>query len=129
MLWTLCCLRKAARTTGSWSNNNTLTRKAKGGLIYNLQLEAAVAMFFRAHDVPVRLIHATKRCPFLGLDGWKQNTRHERKKRVVAAVKKLLCPEEPDNQFARRPHDLTAWDGLANRGRHDVANATMWRTP
>lgn len=97
--------------------------ESKGGLVFNLQLESAVAMYFRAHNIDVRLIHATKRYPFLGIDGWAKNTRYERKKRVVAQVKKLLDPRQPGNQFGGRLHNLTAWDTQSDSARHDMADA------
>lgn len=98
-------------------------QEANAGLVFNLQLEAAVATYFRAHEIPVRLIHATNRYPFLGIDRWRQKTRYERKKRVVSEVKRLLDPRQPNNEFGRRPHNLTAWNGLADAQRHDMADA------
>lgn len=97
--------------------------ESKSGLVFNVQLESAVAMYFRANHIDVRLIQATKRYPFLGLDGWAKNTRYERKKRVVATIKELLDPSQPGNMFGRKPHNLEAWKEQANSSRHDMADA------
>ena len=98
--------------------------ESKAGLVFNLQLESCVAMYFRASNIPVRLIHATKRFPFLGLDGWAKNTRYERKKRVANKIKELLDPHGAgDNVFARRGHNLEAWTGLPTHLLFDMADA------
>lgn len=94
------------------------------GLVFNLQLESAVAMYFKTHNIDVRLIQATKRFPFLGVDGWAKDTRYERKQNVVARVKDLLDPKKlPGNRFSRRQHNLEVWDKLTDVQRHDIADA------
>jgi len=97
--------------------------ESKSGLVFNLQLESAVAMYFRAHQIDVRLIQATKRFPFLGIDGWAKDTRYQRKKRVVAKVKELLDPTVVGNRFGSRRHNLEGWTGLPDSSRHDMADA------
>ena len=97
--------------------------ESKAGLIFNLQLEACVAMYYRAHNIPVRLIQATKRFPFLGLDGWTKNTRYERKKRVANTVKDLLDPQSIANAFALRAHNLAEWAGRPTPELFDMADA------
>jgi hypothetical protein len=97
--------------------------ESKAGLVFTLQLEAAIAVYFRAHKIDVRLIQATKRFPFLGLEGWAKDTRYLRKKRVVARVKELLNPTVPGNKFGQRPHNLEGWTGVPDSSRHDMADA------
>jgi hypothetical protein len=92
-------------------------------LVFTLRLESCTSMYFVQKGVQVRTIHATKRFPFLGYAGWKQNTRWDRKQRVAAEVSKLLDPSLPGNEFAHREHDLTNWSDLPMTQRHDIADA------
>jgi hypothetical protein len=92
-------------------------------LVFTLQLESCISMYFVQKGVQVRTIHATKPFPFLGYAGWKQDTRWDRKQRVAAEVSKLLDPSLPGNEFAHREHDLTNWSDLPMTQRHDIADA------
>lgn len=95
--------------------------ESKAGLVFTLQLESAVAMC-GAHQTDVRLIPATKRFPFLGIDGWAKDTRYQRKKRVVAKVKGLLDSTALGNRFGSRRHNLEAGLGF------QTAPSTTWQT-
>jgi hypothetical protein len=90
-------------------------------MVFTLQLESCISMYFVQQGIEVRTIHSTKRFPFLGYAGWKSDTRWDRKQRVAAEVSSLLDPSVPGNEFARREHDLTNWESLTQR--HDVADA------
>lgn len=63
-------------------------------LVFTLQLECCISMYFVQKGMQVRTIHATKRFPFLGYEGWKQDTRWARKQRVTTSVSTLLDPEQ-----------------------------------
>lgn len=97
--------------------------EAKHGLVFPLQLESCVAMYYATKGVTVRTIHATTRYGFLGIDGWKQDNRYTRKQRVVNEISKLLEPGVPGNTFCNNNHDLTGWYLHPRRERHDMADA------
>jgi hypothetical protein len=79
---------------------------------------------FRAKGNFIRTIHATKRYPFLDVDGWEQDTQWRRKQRVVEVVSNILNPAMPGNAFAQRVHDdLTNWHQCPPVQRHDIADA------
>jgi hypothetical protein len=90
-------------------------------MVFTLQLESCISMYFVQQGIEVRTIHSTKRFPFLGYAGWKSDTRWNRKQRVAAEVSSMLDPSVPGNEFARREHDLTNWESLTQR--HDIADA------
>jgi hypothetical protein len=98
-------------------------KEASRGLVFPLQLESCIGMYFVQKGIPVRIIHATKRYPFLNIQNWKQDTRWRRKQRVVEVVSNILNPAVPGNGFAHRNHDLSAWNSLPAAQRHDVADA------
>ena len=97
--------------------------EAKAGLVFPLQLESCVAMYFAAKGVKVKTIHATARYGFLGIEGWRQDNRYTRKQKVVNEINKLLDPGTTGNQFAARNHDLAHWFALPPTQRHDAADA------
>ena len=79
---------------------------------------------FRAKGNFIRTIHATKRYPFLDVDGWEQDTQWRRKQRVVDVVSNILNPAMPGNAFAQRVHDdLTNWHQCHPVQGHDIADA------
>lgn len=91
--------------------------------VFNLQLESCIRMYFAQKQIEVRTTHATERFPFLGIHGWRQMTRWDRKQHVTAAVSKLLDKGNPGNRFAHREHDLTGWEAQRPSQRHDTADA------
>lgn len=48
---------------------------AKAGLYFNLQLQMLIEMYYLQKGKQVCTVHATKRYPFLGIHGWKLDTR------------------------------------------------------
>jgi hypothetical protein len=98
-------------------------QEASRGLVFPLQLESCIGMYFVQKGIPVRIIHATKRYSFLNIHGWKQDSRWRRKQRVVEVVSNILNPAVPGNAFAHRNHDLSAWNSSPPAQRHDVADA------
>jgi hypothetical protein len=68
-------------------------------------------------------IHATERYPFLGIHGWRQDSRWQRKQNVVTAVTQLLNTATPGNRFAHRDHDLAGWEERPPSQRSDMADA------
>lgn len=69
-------------------------------LVFTLQLESCISMYFVQQGIEVRTIHSTKRFPFLGYQGWKQDARWDQKQRVAAEVSNLLDPSVPGNEPA-----------------------------
>jgi hypothetical protein len=98
-------------------------QEASRGLVFPLQLESCIGMYFVQKGVNVKTIHATKRYPFLNIHGWKQDSRWRRKQRVVEVVSKILNPAVPGNAFAHRTHDLSTWNSLPPAQRHDAADS------
>jgi hypothetical protein len=86
-------------------------------LVFTLQLESCISMYYAQKGVQVRTIHATKRFPFLGYAGWKQDTRWDRKQRVAAEVSKLLDKSVAGNAFAHRQHDSCCFQLQKSRRR------------
>jgi hypothetical protein len=93
------------------------------GLVFPLQLESCIAMYYVQRGIEVKTIHATQRYPFLGLHGWKQDSRWQRKQNVVNSVAQLLSTNTPGNQFAYRDHDLSEWEKKPPSQRSDMADA------
>lgn len=101
-----------------------LDQDAKAGLYFNLQLQMLIEMYYLQKGKRVLTVHATKRYPFLGIHGWKQDTRTARKNKVVKVVSRLLDPAEfADNTFAARQHNLADWESRAPSNRRDMADA------
>jgi hypothetical protein len=98
-------------------------QEASRGLVFPLQLESCIGMYFVQKGVPIRTIQATKRYPFLDIKGWKQDTRWRRKQRVVEVVSNILNPAMPGNAFAQGDHDLSTWHQYTPAQRHDIADA------
>jgi hypothetical protein len=96
---------------------------AAGGLYFNIQLQQCIAMYFLQKGKQVQTIHPTKRYPFLGIHGWRQDSRASRKAKVVRVVSRLLDPNSTlsGNQFASRQHNLLDWE--AHTQKHDMADA------
>jgi hypothetical protein len=68
-------------------------------MVFTLKLKSCISMYFVQQGVQVRTLHATKRFPFLGYAGWKQDTRWDRKQRVADVVKQLsVCHHMVDTQ-------------------------------
>jgi len=97
--------------------------EAKHGLIFPLQLESCITMYFMLQGIQVRNIQCTKRYSFLGINNWKQDSQWQRKQRVVTAISRLLDPLTPNNGFALREHDLSGWQQTPSSQRSDIADA------
>jgi hypothetical protein len=81
---------------------------AKKGIVFNLQLQQAIVMYYLCRDKTVRVLSASERYKFLGIKSWQQMTRHVRKVSTANAVRQLL--EAGDgNAFAGRNHNLRVW--------------------
>jgi hypothetical protein len=94
------------------------------GLVFPLQLESCIAMYYVQRGVEVKTIHATQRYPFLGIHGWRQDSRWQRKQNVVNSVTQLLSTNAiPCNQFAFRDHNLSEWETKPPSQRSDMADA------
>lgn len=94
---------------------------AKKGIVFNLQLQQAIVMYYLCRDKTVRVLSASERYKFLGIKNWQQMTRHVRKVSTANAVRQLL--EAGDgNAFAGRNHDLRVWQA-AGENQHDMADA------
>jgi hypothetical protein len=93
------------------------------GLVFPLQLESCIAMYYVQKGIEVKTMHATQRYPFLGLHGWRQDSRWQRKQNVVTVVTQLLNTATPDNQFAHMDHDLSGWEERPPSQRSDMADA------
>jgi hypothetical protein len=94
---------------------------AKTGLVFNLQLQQAIVMYFLCQGKSVRVLSASERYKFLEIENWQQMTRHFRKVSTATAVRRVLEPKD-DNLFARRNHDLRMWQA-AGENQHDMADA------
>jgi hypothetical protein len=93
------------------------------GLVFPLQLESCIAMYYVQRGIEVKTIHATQRYPFLGIHGWRQDSRWQRKQNVVNAVTLLLSSATPGNQFALRDHNLSEWETKPTSQCSDMADA------
>jgi hypothetical protein len=93
---------------------------AKTGLVFNLQLQQAIVMYFLCQGKSVRVLSASERYKFLGIENWQQMNRHFRKVSTATAVRRVLEPKN-DNLFARRNHDLRMWQA-AGENQHDMAD-------
>jgi hypothetical protein len=94
---------------------------AKKGIVFNLQLQQAIVMYFLCRGKTVRVLNASERYKFLGIPNWQQMTRFFRKVSTANAVRQLLEPRE-DNAFAARKHDVRVWQA-ARESQHDMADA------
>jgi hypothetical protein len=101
------------------SSPGTLTPRK--GIVFNLQLQQAIVMYFLCRGKIVRVLSASERYKFLGIQNWQQMTRHFRKVSTANAVRQLLEPRE-DNAFAARNHDVRVWQA-ARESQHDMADA------
>jgi hypothetical protein len=90
-------------------------------IVFNLQLQQAVVMYFLCRAKSVRVLSASERYKFLGITNWQQMTRHFRKVSTANAVRQLLEASE-ENLFAGRNHDLRMWQA-ARESQHDMADA------
>jgi hypothetical protein len=94
---------------------------SKNGIVFNLQLQMGIVMYFLCKGVCVRVLSASERYKFLGINNWQQMTRHYRKVSTANAVRQLL--EAGDgNAFAGRNHDFRMWQA-AREPQHDMADA------
>jgi hypothetical protein len=93
------------------------------GLVFPLQLESCIAMYYVQRGIEVKTIHATQRYPFLGVHGWRQDSRWQRKQNVVNEVTLLLSSATPGNQFGLRDHNLSEWETKPTSQRSDMADA------
>jgi Holliday junction resolvasome RuvABC endonuclease subunit len=96
---------------------------AAGGLYFNIQLQQCIAMYYLQKGKQVQTIHPTKRYPFLGIHGWRQDSRAARKAKVVRVVSRLLDPNSTltGNQFSSTHHNLLDWE--THTQKHDMADA------
>ena len=94
---------------------------SKKGIVFNLQLQQAIVMYYLCKGKSVRVLSASERYKFLGIRNWQQMTRHFRKVSTANAVRQLLEPRE-DSSFAGRNHDLRMWQA-AEEQQHDMADA------
>jgi hypothetical protein len=94
---------------------------SKKGVVFNLQLQQAIVMYYLCKGRMVRVLSASERFKFLGIRNWQQMTRHYRKVSTANAVRQLLEPRA-DNAFAGRNHDLRMWQA-ARESQHDMADA------
>jgi hypothetical protein len=92
-------------------------------MVFTIQMESCISMYYLQQGIEVRTIHSTKRFAFLGYAGWKSDTRWRRKQHVADVVSTLLDASVQGNKFARRKHDLSNWEKLTRTQRHDVADA------
>jgi hypothetical protein len=93
---------------------------SKNGIVFNLQLQMGIVMYFLCKGVCVRVLSASERYKFLGINNWQQMTLHVRKVSTANAVRQLL--EAGDgNTFAGRNHDFRMWQ--AARESQDMADA------
>jgi hypothetical protein len=98
-----------------WDSNS------KKCIVFNLQLQQAIVMYYLCKGKSVRVLSASERYKFLGIRNWQQMTRHFRKVSTANAVRQLLEPRE-DTSFAGRNHDLRMWQAAAEQ-QHDMADA------
>jgi hypothetical protein len=96
---------------------------AVAGLYFNIQLQQCIFMYYLQKGKQVQTIHPTKRYSFLGIHGWRQDSRTTRKARVVRVVSRLLDPNSTltGNQFGSRQHNLLDWE--THTQKHDMADA------
>jgi hypothetical protein len=113
----------ALKTDDYWVlvEEQPLDSDSKKGIVFNLQLQQAIVMYYMCHGKNVRVLSPSERYKFLGIRNWQQMTRHFRKVSTANAVRQLLEPGE-DNSFARRNHDLRVWHA-AGENQHDLADA------
>jgi Holliday junction resolvasome RuvABC endonuclease subunit len=94
---------------------------SKKGIVFNLQLQQAIVMYFLCEGKAVRVLNASERYKFLGIRNWQQMTRHFHKVSTANAVRQLLEASE-GNLFAGRNHDLRVCQA-AGENQHDMADA------
>jgi hypothetical protein len=91
------------------------------GIVFNLQLQQAIVMYFLCEGKSVRVLNASERYKFLGIRNWQQMTRHFHKVSTANAVRQLLEASE-GNLFAGRNHNLRVWQA-AGENQHGMADA------
>jgi hypothetical protein len=94
---------------------------SKKGIVFNLQLQMAIEMYFHCKGKTVRVLSASERYKFLAIKDWQKMTRHYRKTSTANAIRQLLDPRQ-GNAFAGRNHDLRMWKA-AGENQHDMADA------
>jgi hypothetical protein len=94
---------------------------SKKGIVFNLQLQQAIVMYYLCQGKPVRVLSASERYKFLGIQNWQQMTRHFHKVSTANAVRQLLGPSN-GNAFAARHHDVRVWQA-AGENQPDLADA------
>ena len=94
---------------------------SKKGIVFNLQLQQAIVMYFLCRAKSVRVWSASERYKFLGIRNWQQMPRHFRQVSTANAMRQLL--EAGDgNAFAGRNHDFRMWQAVGEN-QHDMADA------
>jgi hypothetical protein len=94
---------------------------SKKGIVFNLQLQQAIVMYYLCQGKTVRVLSASEWYKFLDIANWQQMTRHFRKVSTANAVRQLLEPGG-ENAFAGCNHDLRMWQA-ARESQHDMADA------
>jgi hypothetical protein len=94
---------------------------SRKGVVFNLQLQQAIVMYYLCKGKSVRVLSASERYKFLGIQNWQQMTRHFRKVSTANAVRQLLKPRD-DSSFAGHNQDIRVWQA-AGENQHDMADA------
>jgi pentose-5-phosphate-3-epimerase len=73
-----------------WVEEQPWDSDCKKGIVFNLQLQQAIVMYYLCQGKTVRVLSTSERYKFLGINNWQQMTRHYRKVSTANAVRQLL---------------------------------------
>jgi hypothetical protein len=94
---------------------------SKKGIVFNLQLQQAIVMYYLCKGKSVRVLSASERYKFLGIQNWQQMTRHFRK---VSA--QTLCGSCYSREKTIHLLGATMTSGC---GKQHESPSTTWQMP